>query len=241
VISQKILGFVLFLVILNACAAGKSAAPVPSFEATAEVMYASSPTPTVNPTRVEPTLTPVSALTSTVASDSGGQCVLTPVVVPTKPDIIPKSLELDETTGMHMTGFVQELDITSYRLMVSGKVDHPLSLSYDDLRCLPKVTTSASVSCGGFFTDSATWSGVPIRDILTLAGVQPDAVAVKLVSADDYFVNISIEAAFDPHNFLAYEWQGQPLPILHGFPVRAVFPGMPGNQWLKWLVEVVAY
>jgi DMSO/TMAO reductase YedYZ molybdopterin-dependent catalytic subunit len=36
----------------------------------------------------------------------------------------------------------------------------------------------------------------------------------------------------------AYELSGKPLPILHGFPLRAVFPSMQGNNWVKWLVEI---
>jgi sulfite oxidase len=39
-------------------------------------------------------------------------------------------------------------------------------------------------------------------------------------------------------NFLAYEMNGQPLPVLHGFPLRAVFPGVVGNKWVKWLLEI---
>ena len=41
--------------------------------------------------------------------------------------------------------------------------------------------------------------------------------------------------------FLAYEWAGEPLPVVHGFPVRAVFPESGGSFWVKWLVEIVAY
>ena len=38
--------------------------------------------------------------------------------------------------------------------------------------------------------------------------------------------------------FLAYELRGEPVPILHGFPVRAAFPGLPGFYWVKWLVKI---
>jgi sulfane dehydrogenase subunit SoxC len=41
--------------------------------------------------------------------------------------------------------------------------------------------------------------------------------------------------------FLAYEWEGKALPALHGFPVRAVFPGLEGNQWVKWLTKIEVY
>ena len=120
-----------------------------------------------------------------------------------------------------------------------GKVEHPLSLSYDELRCMPRVTTKAVLNCGEIFTDSGTWSGVPIRYILEQAGVQAAATTVGLKSADGYLLLISMEDARDGQNFLAYEMEGKPLPILHGFPLRAVFPNHPGSRWVKWLVEII--
>jgi DMSO/TMAO reductase YedYZ molybdopterin-dependent catalytic subunit len=155
------------------------------------------------------------------------------------PARIPAGNELDETTGLHMTGSVQKIDLASYRLTVSGLVDHPLSLTIDQLRCMPKVTTKAVLNCGEIFTDSGTWSGVPIRYILEQAGVQAAATTVGLKSADGYLLLISMEDARDGQNFLAYEMEGKPLPILHGFPLRAVFPNHAGSRWVKWLVEII--
>jgi DMSO/TMAO reductase YedYZ molybdopterin-dependent catalytic subunit len=155
------------------------------------------------------------------------------------PDKVPAATQLDETTGLHMTGTVQKIDLASYRLKVSGKVDHPLSLSLDELRCMPKVTAVAVLSCAGVFTDSATWSGVPIIDVLDLAGVQAGARTVEFVSADGFKSTLDLVTALDIKNFLAYEMTGKPLPILHGFPLRAVLPKESGGKWVKWLVELV--
>jgi sulfane dehydrogenase subunit SoxC len=47
--------------------------------------------------------------------------------------------------------------------------------------------------------------------------------------------------AMKPGNFLAYEWEGHALPRLHGFPIRAVLPGLEGNQWVKWIVGIEVY
>jgi sulfite dehydrogenase (cytochrome) subunit A len=166
-------------------------------------------------------------------------CHLAPIVVPTKPSVIPQANQLDVTTGLHMTGSPQVIDLATYHLKVSGKVDHPFALSYDDLRCLPKVSRTAVLECVGFFVDSATWSGVPIQAVLGQAGVQADATSVRLVSADGYQVSIHLDDALNPDNFLAYELQGKPVPIIHGFPLRAVFPQKTGSFWVKWLTELV--
>jgi DMSO/TMAO reductase YedYZ molybdopterin-dependent catalytic subunit len=164
---------------------------------------------------------------------------LKPIVVPTLPAEIPAYTAVDPATGLHMTGTPKVIDLASYRLKVDGAVTHPLSLAYDDLRRLPKVTATPTLNCPGFFTDVTTWSGVPLKTILDMAGLQPDAKQIRMKAADDYSFVLSLDEALKPENFLAYEWMGQPLPVLHGFPIRAVVPGRGGSAWVKWLLEIV--
>jgi DMSO/TMAO reductase YedYZ molybdopterin-dependent catalytic subunit len=140
-----------------------------------------------------------------------------------------------------MTGIPQEVDLASYRLKVTGKVDQPLSLTYDDLRCMPRIQTSDALICPGYFEDGATWAGASLGYVLELAGVQAGATGIQLTSADGYSTSVPVETAHSGDSFLAYEWEGQPLPILHGFPVRAVFPTLDGNKWVKWLVKIEVY
>ncbi len=163
------------------------------------------------------------------------------VVAPTLPANIPGYTELDRSTGLHITGKYVVIDLASYRLEVTGMVDNPLKLTYEDLRCLPRIKTSAPIFCPGFFEDSANWAGASLKSVLDLAKVQPSATMIRLISADGYTVTVIIGAAETGKNFLAYEWNGEPLPILHGFPVRAIFPGMVGGYWLKWLVKIELY
>ena len=181
--------------------------------------------------------TAIGAVTTSTGTPSTGE--LQPIVVPTLPAKIPGYTEVDPATGLHMTGTPKVIDLASYRLKVDGKVTHELSLSYDDLRRLPKVTATPTLICQGFFTDITTWSGVPLTTILEMAGVQPDAEQITMKSADGYSASLGLDEALKPENFLAYEWMGQPLPVLHGFPLRAVIPDQNGNRWVKWLVEIV--
>jgi DMSO/TMAO reductase YedYZ molybdopterin-dependent catalytic subunit len=140
-----------------------------------------------------------------------------------------------------MTGTPQEVDLKDYRLSVIGKVDRPLSLTYDDLRCMPKTEVHCMLVCPETFVDEATWAGVPLAYVLDLAGMQYGAEGIKLTSADGYSVPVPMTEVRAENNLLAYEWEGEPLPILHGFPVRAVFPESMGSRWVKWLVEIEVY
>jgi DMSO/TMAO reductase YedYZ molybdopterin-dependent catalytic subunit len=200
------------VLILTGCAAQ----PSPQAEITA------TPQVTVTP-QAEPTIEP---------------CDLPPVAVPTPPAEVPGYTELDPATGLHMTGTVPDIDFETYRLQVTGQVDQPLSLTYDDLRCMPKVELRCTLVCPGFFQDEATWAGVPLADVLELAGVQEGAEGLRLVSADGYAKWVTMDMATTGDSFLAYEWEGEPLPIVHGFPVRAVFPEQSGGYWVKWLVQI---
>jgi DMSO/TMAO reductase YedYZ molybdopterin-dependent catalytic subunit len=141
-----------------------------------------------------------------------------------------------------MTGKAQPIDLKSYRLKVTGLVDHPLSLTFDDLRCMPRIEVHCNLVCPQTFVDEATWAGVPLERVLAMAKVDSGATGVKLIGADEYTVSISLaEMNSSEDNMLAYEWEGEPLPILHGFPVRAVFPDLVGSRWVKWLVEIEVY
>ena len=73
----------------------------------------------------------------------------------------------------------------SYRLKVTGKVDRPLSLTYDELRCMPKIQTSDVLICPGFFEDEANWAGASLAYVLDLAGVGRSS-EISLVGADGY-------------------------------------------------------
>jgi DMSO/TMAO reductase YedYZ molybdopterin-dependent catalytic subunit len=170
---------------------------------------------------------------TTLAADD-----LEPITVPTLPAEIPGYLEVDPATGLHMTGTPTVVDFENYRLKVSGLVATELSLTYDDLRRLPKMTASPALECKGFFVDHATWSGASLATILEMAGLQPGAERIKMTSADGYSTALALETARAPENFLAHELMGRPLPVLHGFPVRAIFPGQNGNFWVKWLTEI---
>ncbi len=164
---------------------------------------------------------------------------LAPVIPPGLPGFIPGYAELDPDSGLHMTGTPLELDLDTWRLAVTGAVHRPLSLDFDELRTLPRVRSRSTLVCPGYFEDNAVWTGASLAALLELAGPLEGAKGVNLVSADGYSAWIGMADALAPHNFLAYEFaEGRPVPVLHGFPVRAVFPSLTGSKWVKWLVEV---
>ena len=103
---------------------------------------------------------------------------------------------------------------------------------------MPKIEDRPTLVCPGFFKDTATWAGASLKYVLELAGAEKEAHRIVLRSADGYYASVSLKEALSGKNFLAYELENNPIPVLHGFPIRAVFPDLDGNSWLKWLIGI---
>jgi DMSO/TMAO reductase YedYZ molybdopterin-dependent catalytic subunit len=140
-------------------------------------------------------------------------------------------------------GIKPEIDVTQWRLEVTGLVDTPLSLTYDDILSFPAVTQVTYLYCVTGLDATGEWTGVPVKDILEKAGYSDDAVSIIFYAADDYSSSITIEKALEEDTILAYGMNGVTLPEGHGYPLRLVVPGKVGYKWVKWVVrmEVVDY
>jgi DMSO/TMAO reductase YedYZ molybdopterin-dependent catalytic subunit len=135
-----------------------------------------------------------------------------------------------------------------WRLEVSGLVERPFSLTYDQMKALPAANQYFTLQCignavGGDLIGNAEWRGISLAALLQGAGLKPGAVDVVLRAADDYADSIPIEKALDPDTMLAFEMNGEVLPKAHGFPLRLLAPDIYGMKQVKWItkVEVVDY
>ena len=157
-------------------------------------------------------------------------------------DVDNSTLPITPVEELNRTGKPQEYDIETYRLLVDGLVDNPLSLSYEDLLSRPQVTETVLLICPGFFWDNATWTGTPLSLILEEAGISPEAATVRFVAGDGYKRTLSLEEAMADGVFLTYEVNGETLPAEHGYPIRLVVRHQYGSRWVKWVehIEVVA-
>ncbi len=130
-----------------------------------------------------------------------------------------------------------------WRLSVGGAVRQPRSYGFDDLRALPSVTQEATLTCisnaiGGGLQSNAMWVGVPMRDLIAVAGPEDGVVEVLLRGVDNYTDTFSIDKAMESTTLVAYEMNGQPLPQRHGFPARVIVPGLFGEKNVKWVTRI---
>lgn len=158
--------------------------------------------------------------------------------------------------------YVPTVSANEWRLKIEGEVAAPQVLALDDLKKLPAVDIVSVVECAGngrsFFEPpvaGAQWStgavgnarfrGVRLADVLRRAGLKNSAREVLFDGADvplgtmpDFQRSIPLAKALDPHTLLAYEMNGQTLPLKHGFPLRVVAPGWASDSWIKWLTGI---
>lgn len=135
------------------------------------------------------------------------------------------------------------VDAETWSLQVSGAVDQPMEVTYDDLLAGDVEHRFVTLRCvgeslNGRQMDTALWTGVPIRSILEMVGPRGDHVMLR--AADQYFEEFPLAALEE--GFLAFGMNGELLPRKHGHPVRALVPGHWGEINVKWLnrVEVLA-
>jgi sulfite oxidase len=157
---------------------------------------------------------------------------------------------------------VPSLDLESHRLTIKGLVDKELSWSVRELaKAFPTITLQGMLECAGSgraaYAPRASgtpwletggmgcprWGGVRLRDVLNAAGVKPGGVHVAGQGVDPAAVatapavirSIPMAKAMDDNTLIAWAMNDQPLPFVHGYPLRLVVPGWVGSASTKWL------
>lgn len=138
-----------------------------------------------------------------------------------------------------------QVDTAGWSLGVTGMVDTPLSISYDELLAMDSVEETVTLQCvsnevGGRLIGNAVWQGVPLAALLEQAGVHDDATQIVGRSVDGFTAGFPTALAVDGRTALvAYAMNGEPLPADHGFPARLVVSGLYGYvSATKWLSEI---
>lgn len=142
------------------------------------------------------------------------------------------------------------INVDDWTLKVTGAVDNPIELTYNDLTSLATREADITLSCisnevGGGLVSNGRWTGVLLSDVLAEAGVSSDKISnasEQLVgrSVDGWTSGFKTKIALDGREALvAFGLNGSELPVKHGYPVRLVVPGLYGYvSATKWLTEI---
>jgi DMSO/TMAO reductase YedYZ molybdopterin-dependent catalytic subunit len=128
----------------------------------------------------------------------------------------------------------------SYRFIVDGLVERPLSLTYAELLALPSVKQVSDFHCvEGWGVDNVPWEGIRLSTLISMVKPKPEARFLTFHSlTDTYRDSLSIQQAMLPDAILAYKMYDKPLPEPHGYPLRLIYPRMYGYKGAKWVYRV---
>ena len=137
-------------------------------------------------------------------------------------------------------------NLDTWRLRVSGLVERPFELTYDELVAMPLHDQYVTIACvsnevGGDLVGNALWRGVRLKQLLERAGVQPEATQIVGRAVDGFTAGFPTAWALadDREALVAVAMNGEPLPADHGFPARLIVPGLYGYvSATKWLAEI---
>lgn len=135
---------------------------------------------------------------------------------------------------------VQNMDLSQWRLSVSGAVESPLQLCFDDVLSLPQHTRHFDIHCvTGWSRLGTVMQGTPLRILLAMARPLPSARFVRFVaySDRDHDTSLPLDVAIED-TWLVHRIDGEPLTAKHGHPLRTITPSRYFYKSLKWLRHI---
>lgn len=159
---------------------------------------------------------------------------LSPIITPTE-----RFFRIDEAL------VAPAVNAATWRLRITGMVETPFELTYEQLLSEPMVERHITLACvsaevGGPLVGTSRWLGVRLADLLHRAGVAPDATQLVGRSVDGFTAGFPTAIALDGRDaMVAVAMDGRPLTRIHGYPARLVVPGLYGYlSATKWLREI---
>lgn len=152
---------------------------------------------------------------------------------------LPPGQRLVKTWPVLDLGAQPRIDLKLWRLTVDGLVENPVTLDWQSFADLPQSDSMSDIHCVTSWSRyDNRWRGVLVRDLLAQVRPKPAARFVLLQSYDTYTTNLPLDAFAVPDALLATHWEGEPLTVEHGGPLRVVVPQLYFWKSAKWVKRI---
>ncbi len=136
-------------------------------------------------------------------------------------------------------GIVPRFDPKEWDLRVDGSVENPMRFTYEEFLRLPSAKVVSPFHCvTGWTTFDNEWVGVTIKEVAERSQIRPTARFATFRCGDGYTTSHPLNVLYDSDVLLTYQWDGKPLPIEHGGPVRLLVPKRYAYKSAKWVRAV---
>jgi len=147
---------------------------------------------------------------------------------------------LDPTIGPRDNSIkgIQNVNIETYSLKITGLVDKPVDLKYQDVLGLDPYERKITLYCVEGWDATILWKGVLLEDLINISGMSPEANTVIFHAVDGYTTSLPLETIIDNELILAYSANGLELPPEMGYPFIVVAEDKLGYKWTRWVSEI---
>jgi len=136
-------------------------------------------------------------------------------------------------------GTQPDISTDSWKLVLDGEVEHPVSLTWKDFMDLPQTEDTSDFHCVTTWSKlNMNWKGVRLVDLAAMVQPRETATHILCYGYDDYTTNVSLEEALKPDVLLVHTIEGNPLPKEHGGPVRMITPQLYAWKGSKWISRI---
>jgi DMSO/TMAO reductase YedYZ molybdopterin-dependent catalytic subunit len=169
-------------------------------------------------------------------------------------DVIPQStiqldsVEVKEYQGQKLSSVndfrensikgPQYVNISSYRLEVTGLVEKPQNYTYDQIKGLQSYKKVVRLNCVEGWDVSILWQGVLVSDILNRSKPLPNANTIIFYAVDGYSTSFPLDYFQKNQILLAYKMNNATIPPQRGFPFQLVAESKWGYKWIKWIKKI---
>lgn len=188
------------------------------------------------------------AATAIVVATSGCALLATNTDVRTGEVIDLESVEVREYQGKRLDSVgefrensikgPQSVDVSTYRLSMTGMVASPQRLTYEQVIDRPAYKKVVRLNCVEGWSVDILWEGVRIVDLLEQAGYDPSGKVVIFSCEDGYTTSLPLETVIERDLLLAYRMNGIDLPAERGYPFQVVAEDKLGYKWAKWVTGI---
>lgn len=132
----------------------------------------------------------------------------------------------------------QKVHVETYRLEITGLVDNPQSLTYEEVLSLPEVKRAITLHCVEGWSEHLLFEGVRLADLFEKAGLQKGVKTVIFYAADGYSSSLTYDYVRKIDAMLAAKINGRVLDSRRGFPFQVVAESKLGYKWVKWVTRI---